>query len=120
MPKRTHGLPEILTLLAGGFNEETARLLYAQGEEIATFVMMQLAALAVKTSQVNGVHPNDVHPSEPSGSVAVFLKEPRKKRRKKPGRSPVTRVRIVRRRPTSRDALRMLRRVARTAAASGC
>jgi len=76
-------LPDIASLLADGFTEETARLLYAQGEEIAIFVMMQLAALAVKTTPVSGVHP-----SEPSGSVAVFLKEPRKKRRKKPGAKP--------------------------------
>jgi predicted RNA-binding Zn-ribbon protein involved in translation (DUF1610 family) len=78
-------------LLAGGFNEETARKLYAQGEEIAIFVMMQLAAIAMKTGMLNttnGVHPNDIHPSEPSGSVAVFLKEPCKKRRKKPGAKP--------------------------------
>ena len=43
MPKRKRGLPDIASLLEGGFNEETARLLYAQGEEIAIFVMMQLA-----------------------------------------------------------------------------
>jgi len=88
-------MPDIASLLAGGFTEETARSLYAQGEEIAIFVMMQLVALAIKTTQVSGVHPNgtcpncvhpnDIHPSQPSGSVAVFLKEPRKKRRKKPG-----------------------------------
>jgi len=83
MPKRTHKFPDIASLLDGGFNEETARSLYAQGEEIAIFVMMQLAALAMKPNAVN-----DIHPSEPSGSVAVFLKEPRKKRRKKPGAKP--------------------------------
>ena len=80
MPKRAHPMPDIASLLAGGFTEETARSLYAQGEEIAIFVMMQLVALAVKTHEISGVHP-----SEPSGSVAVFLKEPCKKRRKKPG-----------------------------------
>ena len=83
MPKRTHGLPDIGLLLADGFCEETARSLYAQGEEIVIFVMMQLAALALKTHEVNGVHP-----SEPSGSIALFHKEPRKKRRKKPGAKP--------------------------------
>jgi len=83
MPKRTHKFPDIASLLDGGFTEETARLLYAQGEEIAIFVMMQLAALAIKTHEVSGVHP-----SEPSGSVATFLKEPCKKRRKKPGAKP--------------------------------
>ena len=76
-------MPDIASLLKSGFTEETARALYAQGEEIATFVMLQLAALAVTTTQISGVHP-----SEPSGSVAVFLKEPRKKRRKKPGAKP--------------------------------
>ena len=83
MVKKTRSLPDILALLDSGFTEETARSLYAQGEEIAIFVMMQLAALAIKTTQVSGVHP-----SEPSGSVAVFLKEPCKKRRKKPGAKP--------------------------------
>ena len=83
MSKRTHGLPDIALLLAEGFHEEIARSLYAQGEEIAIFVMMQLAALALKTHEVNGVHP-----SEPSGSVALFHKEPRKKRRKKAGAKP--------------------------------
>jgi hypothetical protein len=34
------------------------------------------------------VSPNDVHPSQPSGSVVVFLKPSRKKRRKKPGEKP--------------------------------
>ena len=79
MRKRTRGLPDIASLLEGGFNEETARFLYAQGEEIAIFVMMQLAALAMKKVDVN-----DIHPSEPSGSVATYLKPPPKKRRKKP------------------------------------
>jgi len=37
-----------------------------QGEEIVIFVMLQLAMLAVKTTQVSGVHPSD--------SVAVYLK----------------------------------------------
>jgi hypothetical protein len=57
--------------------------------------MLQLAALAVKAnavngvqSSVNGVSQNDIPPSQPSGSVAVFLKLPRKKRRKKPGMKP--------------------------------
>jgi len=76
-------MPDIASLLKSGFTEETARALYAQGEEIATFVMLQLAALAVTTTQISGVHP-----SEPSGNVAVFLKEPRKQRRKKPGAKP--------------------------------
>jgi hypothetical protein len=84
-------VPDIASLLAGGFTEETARKLYAQGEEMGIFVMLQLAALVVKAnacsavqSSVNGVSPNDVHPSQPPGSVAVFLKPSRKKRRKKP------------------------------------
>ena len=83
MAKRTPQMPDIASLLKSGFTEETARALYAQGEEIATYVMLQLAALAVTTTQISGVHP-----SEPSGSVAVYLKEPRKKRRKKPGAKP--------------------------------
>ena len=83
MPKRKRGLPDIASLLEGGFNEETARELYAQGEEIEIFVMMQLAALAAKKVEVN-----DVHQSEPSGSVVPYLKVPPKKRRKKPGAKP--------------------------------
>ena len=39
---------DIRSLLENGFNEETARSLYARGEEIAIFVMMQLAAPALK------------------------------------------------------------------------
>lgn len=74
---------DIRSLLENGFNEETARSLYAQGEEIAIFVMMQLAALALKTSDVNGVHP-----SAPSGSVPPYQKEPAQKRNKKPGAKP--------------------------------
>jgi hypothetical protein len=42
--------------------------------------MLPLAALAKKTVGVNDIHP--------SGSVAVFLKPSRKKRRKKPGAKP--------------------------------
>jgi transposase len=74
---------DISALLREGFSDETARELYAQGEEVAVFVMMQLAILAVQVASVNGQHP-----SEPSGSVAPFLKEPRKSRGKKPGAKP--------------------------------
>ena len=74
---------DIASLLQGGFSEETARELYAQGEEIAVFVMMQLAFLAPKAAEINGTHP-----SEPSGSVAPYLKEPPKQRGKKPGAKP--------------------------------
>jgi hypothetical protein len=94
MKKRGGTFPDIASLLAGGFNEETARSLFAQGEEVAIFVMLQLAALAMKvgaTSDANDVGKvdvNDVHPSAPSGSVAPYLKLPRKKRRKKPGAKP--------------------------------
>jgi len=74
---------DIASLLQSGFSEETARELYAQGEEIAVFVMMQLAFLAQKAAEINGTHP-----SEPSGSVAPYLKEPPKQRAKKPGAKP--------------------------------
>jgi hypothetical protein len=114
MLKPLQHTPDMTSLLAGGFTEETARLLYAQGEEIAIFVMLQLVALVVKTNAVNGVQSNDGHPSEPSGSVAVFLKLPRKKRRKNRARSRVPRVRAGRLRKVSR----LLRCVAPTAAAS--
>ena len=82
---------DIRALLAGGFREEMARSLYAQGEEIAIFVMLQLAALAVQSGVANTVvhgGVNDIHPSEPSGSVATYLKATGQKRRKKPGAKP--------------------------------
>ena len=91
MVKQGCQIPDITALLLGDFNEEAARSLYAQGEEVAIFVMMQLVALAKKRVDVHDaskVVVNDVHPSEPSGSVATYLKEPKKKRRKKPGAKP--------------------------------
>ncbi|MCL2306325.1 MAG: hypothetical protein FWC43_13350, partial [Planctomycetaceae bacterium] len=54
--------PDIPSLLEGGFTEETARLLYAQGEEIAIFVMMQLAALAMKPNTDLENHHDFQHP----------------------------------------------------------
>src|SRR5215469_7540979 len=81
----TRRVPEIdiRSLLDGGFTEETARFLYAQGEEVATFVMLQLAALAL---QLPPSH--DIHPSTPSASVPPFHKEPGKKRKRSPGAKP--------------------------------
>ena len=71
---------DVRNLLESGFNEETARSLYAQGEEVVIFALMQLAALALKTNDINGTHP--------SASVPTFQKEPGKKRKKKPGAKP--------------------------------
>ena len=97
MVKKGVQVPDIAALLSGGFSEETARSLFAQGEEVAIFVMRQLAALALRTGVANEVNEsgnvndgnkvdvNDIHPSESSGSVATYLKLARKKRRKKPG-----------------------------------
>jgi len=59
-----------MSLLVDGFNEETARELYAQGEEIAIFVMLQLATLAAKTTQVNGVH---VHSTKGAKTQAILM-----------------------------------------------
>ena len=75
--------PDIRSLLENGFNEETANLLYDQGKEVVIFALLELAALAVKTQDINGTHP-----SAPSASVAVYQKEPGKKRKKKPGAKP--------------------------------
>ena len=80
---KKHGgsFPDIQALLAGGFSEETARSLYAQGEEVAIFAMLQLAALAMNPNAVSDggtVGVNDIPPSEPSGSVAPYLKPARK------------------------------------------
>lgn len=83
MQKNATAKLDVKALLEGGFNEETARQLYAQGEEVAIFVMIQLAALALKTNEVNGIHP-----SAPSGSVATYQKEPGKKRKRKSGAKP--------------------------------
>ena len=41
---------DIRPLLENGFTEETARKLYAQGEEIVIFALLQLAALALKNN----------------------------------------------------------------------
>ena len=41
---------DIRSLLENGFNEETARKLYEQGEAIVIFALLQLAALALKTN----------------------------------------------------------------------
>ena len=75
--------PDIRSLLENGFTEETARSLYAQGEAVVVFALMQLAALALKTQDINGTHP-----STPSATVPAFQKEPGKKRKKKPGAKP--------------------------------
>jgi hypothetical protein len=72
--------PNIRSLLENGFNEETANLLYEQGREVVIFALLQLAALALKTQDINGTHP-----STPSATVHLFHKEPGKKRKKKPG-----------------------------------
>ena len=82
MVKKGGTFPDVQALLAGGFSEETARSLYAQGEEVAIFVMLQLVALAMNPSAVSdgGTDDvNDIPPSEPSGSVAAYLKPARKK-----------------------------------------
>ena len=75
--------PDIRSLLESGFNEETARALYAQGEAVVVFALLELAALAVKTQDINGTHP-----STPSATVAAYQKEPGKKRKKRPGAKP--------------------------------
>jgi len=49
MTTRPPPQPDIRSLLASGFNEETARALYAQGEAVVVFALLQLAALALKT-----------------------------------------------------------------------
>ena len=75
--------PDIRSLLENGFNEETARSLYAQGEAVVIFALLQLAALALKTQDINCPHP-----SAPSATVPAYQKEPGKKRKKKPGAKP--------------------------------
>lgn len=80
MPKLSPPPIDVRSLLKSGFTEEIARQLYAQGVEVVVFVMLQLAALAVKAIQVSGVDP-----SAPSGSVPGYLKEPKNQRHRKPG-----------------------------------
>ena len=72
--------PDIRSLLENGFDEETANHLYDQGKEVVIFALLQLAALALKTQDINGTHP-----STPSATVPAYQKDPGKKRKKKPG-----------------------------------
>jgi hypothetical protein len=66
-------LPEVSDLLRDGFNESVARELYAQGEKVVIWVMLQLAVLAQqKMGQSCEV--------SPSSSIPVYQKEPSKKR----------------------------------------
>jgi hypothetical protein len=65
-------------LLRDGFEEAVARNLYAQGEEVVVWVMLQLAVLAhQKASQSCEV--------SPPGAIPVYQKEPSRKRCRKPG-----------------------------------
>jgi hypothetical protein len=57
-------LPEVSDLLRDGFNESVARELYAQGEEVVIWVMLQLAVLA----QQKAGQSCEVSLSTPSGS----------------------------------------------------
>ena len=71
---------DISDLLRTGFDESVARELYAQGEEVVIWVMLQLAVLAQQSSAPSC----PVHPSTPSGAIPVYEKEPSKKRCRKP------------------------------------
>jgi hypothetical protein len=77
MLRRPLSLPEISELLRDGFNETIARDLYAQGEEVVVWVMLQLAVLAQQRSNQSC----EVSPSTPSGAIPVYQKEPSKKHR---------------------------------------
>jgi hypothetical protein len=81
MLPRPLSLPEISDLLRDGFNATVARELYAQGEEVVVWVMLQLAVLA----QQKGNQSCEVSPSTPSGAIPVYQKEPSKKRCRNPG-----------------------------------
>jgi hypothetical protein len=63
--------------------EEQVREIYAQGPEAVVWVVMQLRAMARK----NAAAPKP-DTSTPSAMIPPYLKEPRKRRRKKPGRKP--------------------------------
>ena len=75
--------PDILSLLENGFNEETARSLYAQGEAVVIFALMQLAALALKSSESNDPHTHctktntDFSRANPSRTMRPLGLEPR-------------------------------------------
>jgi transposase len=85
---------DIQALLDNGFTEKTANLLYDQGREVAVFVMLALAALALKDADsnddvaTNDADSTDIHPSTPSATVPPYQKEPGKKRKRKPGAKP--------------------------------
>jgi hypothetical protein len=84
-------IPDISELLRDGFNEAVARNLYAPGEEIVVWVMLQLAVLAHQKA----VASSEVHPSTPSGAIPVYLKEPSKKRCENPAPNLVIPVLFV-------------------------
>jgi hypothetical protein len=69
-------IPDISELLRNGFDEAVARDLYAQGEAVVVWVMLQLAVLAHQKA----VASSEVHPSTPSGAIPVYQKEPSRKR----------------------------------------
>jgi transposase-like protein len=75
---------DISDLLRNGFDESVARELYACGEEVVVWVMLQLAVLAQGTGSSSCVVP----PSTPSGAIPVYQKEPSKKRCRKSGAKP--------------------------------
>lgn len=76
----TYSTSELLNL-----TEAQARQI-AQNPELATWVIMQLTALARNDDGTDGPKPGAVDPSTPSAMIPPYLKEKSKKRRKKPGR----------------------------------
>jgi len=68
--------PDIRSLLESGFNEETARALYAQGEAVV---------VCPDATRRTRLDINGTHPSAPSASVAAPIKKnPAKGARKDP------------------------------------
>jgi hypothetical protein len=68
----TPSLSDIPQLLRNGFTREIIHELYQQGEEIIVFIILQLAALALKqdSSLI----------SSPSSQIPVYLKKPKRSR----------------------------------------
>jgi hypothetical protein len=62
---------------------EQAKAIYSQGEEAVIFALLKLAKMLSEQQPTNPPAPS---PSTPSGMIAPFLKPPRVRRRKKPGR----------------------------------
>ena len=90
MPKTIAPQLNIKALLENGFNEETARTLYAQGEEIAIFVMINSRSWPKKLVTSTAFIPPPPPPPPPRSPS--FKKNAAKNEKRSPVPSPATKV----------------------------